>query len=101
MSKIDQLEKRLEHHRLTIPVEFRPNDKLPNEYLMSPHTTMAAIRTHMHYHELRIALCRLKLHINRGQIDHQSVTTTTRMMDSARAVIQLTRMTRMEASTPL
>ncbi|PYI07201.1 hypothetical protein BO78DRAFT_313643 [Aspergillus sclerotiicarbonarius CBS 121057] len=100
LSKIDRIEKILEHHRLTIPMEFRPNEKLPSPHFMEPHMIMAAIRVHLHYHELRIALCRLKLHVSRGQLGQESVATK-RMMDSARAVIQLTRLTRIEAATPL
>ncbi|KKK17221.1 hypothetical protein AOCH_004670 [Aspergillus ochraceoroseus] len=101
LSKIDQIEEILEHQRQDIPSHFRPGHELRTESFQNPHEIIAALRIHFHYHELQIALCRLKLHITREQSSPQSLTATKNMMDSARAIVELTRVICIEPNIPL
>ncbi|KOC09982.1 cell surface receptor/MFS transporter (FLVCR) [Aspergillus flavus AF70] len=100
LAKINQLERLLEQQCQTIPPQFRPGTKLRPQTFSHPCEIAAALRVHYHYHELKIALHRLKLHVTRDQSSSQSPADIIDMMKSARAVIDLTRVIYQEPSTP-
>ncbi|KAE8335992.1 hypothetical protein BDV24DRAFT_178872 [Aspergillus arachidicola] len=100
LAKINQLERLLEQQCRTIPPQFQPGTKLRPQTFLHPCEIAAALRVHYHYHELKIALHRLKLHVTRDQSSSQSPSGMIDMMKSARAVIDLTRVIYQEPSTP-
>ncbi|KAE8317205.1 hypothetical protein BDV41DRAFT_573301 [Aspergillus transmontanensis] len=100
LAKINQLERLLEQQCQTIPPRFQPGTKLRPQTFSHPCEIAAALRVHYHYHELKIALHRLKLHVTRDQSSSQSPSDMIDMMKSARAVIDLTRVIYQEPSTP-
>ncbi|KAH8693915.1 hypothetical protein BGW36DRAFT_212562 [Talaromyces proteolyticus] len=100
LSKITKIEQLLENQRQAIPIEFRPGEKLQIDVLQNYCEVIAALRIHYHYHELRIALCRLRVHIIGDQSSPQSFASRD-MMESARAVIELTRTIYIEPFIPL
>lgn len=100
LAKINQLERLLEQQCQTIPPQFRPGTKLRPQTFSHSCEIAAALRVHYHYHELKIALHRLKLHVTRDQSSSQSPSDIIDMMKSARAVIDLTRVIYQEPSTP-
>ncbi|CEJ61020.1 hypothetical protein PMG11_09566 [Penicillium brasilianum] len=97
---IDELEGLLEQLRRAIPRQFQPGTKLRPQAFSHSCGMLAALRVHYHYHELKIALHRLKLHVTRDQTTSQSRSAITNMMNSARAVIEATRAIYQEPSTP-
>lgn len=97
--KIDELERLLEQQRQAIPRQFQPGTKLRPQAFSHPCGILAALRVHFHYHELKISLHRMKLHVTRDQTT-QSQSTIIDMMNSARAVIDATRAIYQEPSTP-
>ncbi|KAJ5359707.1 uncharacterized protein N7496_012120 [Penicillium cataractarum] len=97
---IDELERLLEQQRQAIPRQFQPGTKLRPQAFSHPCGMLAALRVHYHYHELKIALHRLKLHVTRDHTTSQSQSTIINMMNSARAVIDATRAIYQEPSTP-
>ncbi|PIG85557.1 hypothetical protein AARAC_007329 [Aspergillus arachidicola] len=99
LTKITEFGKLLDKQRQAIPSLFRPGLKLRPHAFSSPCGIVAALRIHYHFHELKIALHRLKLHVTRDQRYSQQWPTLTEMMGSARAVIDLTRLIQQEPST--
>ncbi|KAE8155672.1 hypothetical protein BDV40DRAFT_294157 [Aspergillus tamarii] len=100
LAKIKELERLLEQQCQIIPPQFQPGTKLRPQTFSHPCEIAAALRVHYHYHELKIALHRLKLHVTRDQASSQSPLDIIEMMNSARAVIDLTRVIYQEPSTP-
>ncbi|KAJ5883404.1 uncharacterized protein N7473_010290 [Penicillium subrubescens] len=97
---IEKLERLLEQQRQVIPRQFQPGTKLRPQAFSHPCGILAALRVHYHYHELKIALHRMKLHVTRDETTSQSQSTIIDMMHSARAVIDATRAIYQEPSTP-
>ncbi|KAE8415355.1 hypothetical protein BDV36DRAFT_285379 [Aspergillus pseudocaelatus] len=100
LAKINELEMLLEQQCQIIPPQFQPGTKLRPQTFAHPCEIAAALRVHYHYHELKIALHRLKIHVTRDQSSSQSPSDMVEMMNSARAVIDLTRVIYQESSTP-
>ncbi|KAJ5805825.1 uncharacterized protein N7503_003427 [Penicillium pulvis] len=96
---IDELERLLEQQRQAIPRQFQPGTKLRPQAFSHPCGILAALRVHYHYHELKISLHRMRLHVTRDQTTSQQ-STIIDMMNSARAVIDATRAIYQEPSTP-
>lgn len=99
LSKIIEIENLLEQQRLAIPINFRPEEKVRLPAFSKPNEILFALRIRCHYHELQIALHRLKLHVTRNQIT-QSDRMMRSMMNSARSVAELTRLISIEPPTP-
>ncbi|KAL2858266.1 hypothetical protein BJX68DRAFT_252878 [Aspergillus pseudodeflectus] len=97
---ISEFEELLEQQRQAIPSRFRPGIKLRPRAFSHPCGLIAAVRAHYHYHELKIALNRLKLHVKRGQIAPGPSSDVADIMHSARSVIEITRVIQQEPSTP-
>ncbi|OGM45106.1 hypothetical protein ABOM_006648 [Aspergillus bombycis] len=100
LSTISEFEELLEQQCQAIPPRFRPGVKLRPQAFSHPCGLNAALRVHYHYHELKIALLRLKLHITRDQIAPRLSSDMADIMNSARAVIEITRVIQQEPSTP-
>ncbi|KAE8376124.1 hypothetical protein BDV26DRAFT_282875 [Aspergillus bertholletiae] len=98
--KINELETLLEQQCQAIPPPFQPGTKIRPQAFSHPCEIAAALRVHYHYHEIKIALHRLKLHVTRDQCSSHSASNMIDMMKSARAVIELTRVIYQEPSTP-
>ncbi|KAE8423628.1 hypothetical protein BDV36DRAFT_242963 [Aspergillus pseudocaelatus] len=100
LNTIFEFEELLEQQCQAIPSRFRPGVKLRPQAFSHPCGLNAALRVHYHYHELKIALHRLKLHISRNQIMPRLSSDMADIMNSARAVIGITRVVQQEPSTP-
>ncbi|KNG90707.1 hypothetical protein ANOM_001125 [Aspergillus nomiae NRRL 13137] len=100
LSTISEFEELLEQQCQAIPPRFRPGVKLRPQAFSHPCGLNAALRVHYHYHELKIALHRLKLHVTRDQIAPRPSSDMAGIMNSARAVIEITRVIQQEPSTP-
>lgn len=78
LSNIDELERLLEQQRQAIPRQFQLGTKLRPQAFSYPCGILAALRVHYHYHDIKIALRRMKLHITRDQSTSQSQSTILR-----------------------
>ncbi|KAJ0103941.1 hypothetical protein J7T55_010958 [Diaporthe amygdali] len=97
---IDNVRTSLEKWRLLMPVEFRPQEPLRHTHLVDPKTKHIALSTHYYYHHLVIALERLSLRLGGDHGTHQEECHH-RLVQAAKAVIELTRFIDVEPYTPI
>lgn len=97
---IDNVRTSLERWRLLVPVEFRPQEPLHHTHLVDPKTKHIALSTHYYYHHLVIAIERLSLRLGGDRGTHQEECHH-RLVQTAKAVIELTRFIDVEPYTPI
>ncbi len=78
----------LEIWRLSIPRAFRPGERFARTNFTSPASVMAALRTHLVYHDFVMVLCRLSLQVN-DTGSHSLLNVRETFMSSARRVFEL------------
>lgn len=79
----------LEDWRLSIPSAFRPGERFARTNFGSSACVMAALRTHLTYHNFVMVLCRLSLQVNKAQSTIGLANARETFMVSARRVIDL------------
>ncbi|KAL2280067.1 hypothetical protein FJTKL_13010 [Diaporthe vaccinii] len=101
---IDQLERELEHWRMTTPVNGKPNDTLRINLIETSLLRTASVWTHLMYNSFRLALCRARLYLaarTRGLVSTVSQAESTSIMsEAARNVLELTAFIDVDPSTP-
>ncbi|KAJ9614290.1 hypothetical protein H2200_002426 [Cladophialophora chaetospira] len=80
----------LETWRLSIPSSFRPGERFYRAHFASSGSMMAALRTHLLYHNVAMVLCRVGLQIAGTNPDASPQDVRQIFMRSARQVIDLT-----------
>jgi len=78
----------LEIWRLSIPPAFRPGERFARTSFASSASVMAALRTHLVYHDFVMVLCRLRLQVG-GTGPDSLLNVRDTFMSSARRVIEL------------
>lgn len=89
----------LEIWRLGIPPDFRPGERFSRTSFASSASVMAALRTHLVYHDFVMVLCRLSLQVS-GAGPHPLLNARETFMSSARRVIELIGHLEVEPYTP-
>lgn len=90
----------LEHWRGSIPLAFRPGERLSRSRFASSASTMAALRTHFIYHNFAMVLCRLSLQVSDSRNEMAGRSTRETFMLSARRTIELTGHLEVEPYSP-
>ncbi|KIW26107.1 uncharacterized protein PV07_09234 [Cladophialophora immunda] len=90
----------LEAWRQSIPPSFRPGDRFARANLASPTFVMAALRTHLIYHNFVMVLCRLNSQVNACSAFGFEANDRETFMSSARRVIELTTHIEVEPYAP-
>jgi len=80
----------LEIWRLSIPLAFRPGERFARTSFASSAAVMAALRTHLVYHNFVMVLCRLGLQVGGSDPGGAVLHVRETFMSSARRVIELT-----------
>jgi hypothetical protein len=78
----------LETWRLLIPPAFQPGERFARTSFTSSASVMAALRTHLVYHDFVMVLCRLSLQVS-GTGSRPFLNAHETLMNSARRVIEL------------
>lgn len=99
--KLDVITDLLERWRLSIPLAFRPGEPFHVRSFKSSCETLVALRTHFYYHDASISLCRLTLHVGKSQDGLRQIESRTKLMRSARSIIELLRHVDIEPYTPV
>ena len=79
----------LEIWRLSIPSAFRPGERFARTSFASSASVMAALRTHLVYHNFVMVLCRLSLQVGGLHSGGAPLNVRETFMSSARRVIEL------------
>ncbi|KIW44411.1 uncharacterized protein PV06_02883 [Exophiala oligosperma] len=90
----------LETWRLSIPPPFRPGERFARARLGSSASIMAALRTHLVYHDFVMVLCRLSLQIGEPESGRGPLNARETFMRSTRRVIELIGHLEIEPYTP-
>jgi hypothetical protein len=90
----------LENWTKSIPEKYRPGLPIRSKYFTQPHLNFATIQAHFWYHNLRIAVSRLLIHVYGGQDCTAVAESKMIMMQAARSIIEATQFISLEASTP-
>ncbi|KAK5055327.1 hypothetical protein LTR84_013077 [Exophiala bonariae] len=80
----------LEAWRQSLPMNFRPGERFARAHFSSSTSVMAALRTHLVYHNFVMVLCRLTLQVVELSSGRSLLDTRQEFMNSARRVIELT-----------
>lgn len=98
---IDVVSNDLEQWRVSIPEPFRPGSLFPSAGLQ-PHSSMeVALRIRYHYYSAVIALSRLDLQVSAERYKTRESESRMMLMNTARAIIELTRYIDAEPHTPI
>ncbi|GKT96885.1 fungal specific transcription factor [Colletotrichum tofieldiae] len=100
---LDRIQGLAERWRMSIPKDFRPGMPYMHHGSLNPGTRMAFIQTSYNYYALTIALDRLALHIEENQPGREMIREEhkRRLMNTARAVVELTRYIDVDSYTPI
>ncbi|GKT69017.1 fungal specific transcription factor [Colletotrichum tofieldiae] len=100
---LDRIQGLAERWRMSIPKDFRPGMPYMHHGSLNPGTRMAFIQTSYNYYALTIALDRLALHIEENQTGREMIREEhkRRLMNTARAVVELTRYIDVDSYTPI
>ena len=90
----------LEVWRLSIPLVFRPGERFARTSFTSSASVMAALRTHLVYHNFVMVLCRLRMKLSEPPCGALFQNARDTFMSSARRVIELTGHVELESYTP-
>lgn len=101
---MDQLERELEHWRMTTPVNGKPNDTFRINLIQTSLLRTATVWTSLMYNSFRLALCRARLYLaarTRGLVSpSRQAESTSTMTEAARNVLELAAFIDVEPSTP-
>lgn len=87
---LESIREELEIWRQSVPINFRPGERFARAHFASSTSVMAALRTHLVYHNFVMVLCRLTLQVVEPSSGGSLLSTRQDFMNSARRVIELT-----------
>lgn len=87
---LETIRDELEIWRQSIPISFRPGERFARAHFASSTSVMAALRTHLVYHNFVMVLCRLTLQVVEPISGGSLLNIRHDFMNSARRVIELT-----------
>lgn len=100
MQEIQNIHERLSRWRESIPGDFRPGQAIRLHRLARPLLVSIALRLHLFYYNMLIAISRLCLHVCGDHSSEQQIQSTRTLMEAARSMVDLTQHIVCEPYTP-